>query len=103
MLHLKGSAVFAEPFASCGDSWLKLCSDGTLAEQKTFSPKCADDEAHINMLEFMAIIVNMWMLLKLINAGHKPEGYTDYTHIIAKFLADNTSALLWLNHAGCTK
>jgi hypothetical protein len=87
---------------SCG--W-KICGDeeskNQLHETPSFSPKPGPDEAHINVLEFVAIIINMWMLLKLIDKGERPPGVK--THIIARFLADNTSALSWLRHAGRTK
>jgi hypothetical protein len=92
--------ISASDLRSCG--W-KICGDSEslVNENPPFSPKCAADEAHINILEFVAIIVNLWMLLKLIDNGHRPEGVG--SHIIAKFLADNTSALSWLSHAGRTK
>ena len=52
---------------------------------------------HINLLEFVAIFINMWMTLKRI--AHL---YPDYQRMtfIAKFLTDNTSAVSWLRYAG---
>ena len=52
---------------------------------------------HINLLEFVAIFINIWMTLKRI--AHL---YPDYQWMtfIAKFLADNTSAVSWLKYAG---
>jgi len=53
---------------------------------------------HINVLEFIAVILNIWiavrylMLLPIRNA-----------HIIMNVLADNTSALSWMQHAARTK
>jgi hypothetical protein len=51
---------------------------------------------HINLLEFVAIFINMWMMLK-----RMAQLYPDYQWMtfIAKFLADNTSAISWLKYA----
>ena len=55
---------------------------------------------HINILEFLAIIVNMWMLLKTLGKQPYKSRYSnaDGTQLIALFLADNTTALSWLQH-----
>lgn len=52
---------------------------------------------HINLLEFIAIFINIWMTLKLI-----AQRFPDYRQktFIAQYLADNTSALCWLQYAG---
>jgi hypothetical protein len=50
---------------------------------------------HINPLEFMAIIINIWLALKLI--GECPHLATGY---IVTLLSDNTSAISWLRTAG---
>ena len=52
---------------------------------------------HINLLEFVAIFINIWMTLKRI-----AQLYPDYQWMtfIVKFLADNTSAISWLKYAG---
>ena len=86
----------ANNLRKCG--W-KLCGDGKV-DEGNFSPKCADDEAHINILEFLAIIINLWMLLKLMD-NRTPANRKH--HVIASFFADNTSALSWLSHASRTK
>lgn len=84
----------ADDLRSCG--WV-ITGDGRMHEPD-FIPRTDDDEAHINILEFLAIIINMWLLLKLVDIRPKQN-----EHIIAKFLADNTSALSWLSHAARTK
>jgi hypothetical protein len=48
---------------------------------------------HINLLEFVAIIINLWLVLRWIRSVEAPPG----GHIVA-VLADNTSALSWLRH-----
>ena len=52
---------------------------------------------HINLLEFIAIFINVWMTLKRIACL-----YPDYQQMtfIAKFLADNTSTVSWLRYTG---
>jgi hypothetical protein len=52
---------------------------------------------HINLLEFVAIFINLWMTLKRI--AHLYPDYQQMT-FIAKFLADNTSAVSLLKYAG---
>jgi hypothetical protein len=49
---------------------------------------------HINILEFVAIIVNLWLIIVLSRSRSSPVG----DHIFAVF-ADNTSALSWLHYA----
>jgi hypothetical protein len=50
---------------------------------------------HINPLEFIAIIINVWIALKLIATyPHLATGY------ILLLLSDNTSAISWLRTAG---
>jgi hypothetical protein len=58
----------------------------------------ADMEAtglHINPLEFIAIIINLWLALKLIATC--PALATGY---IVNLLSDNTSAIAWIKVAG---
>lgn len=86
----------ANDLRSCG--WV-ITGDGKMHEPD-FSPRTEDDEVHINLLEFLAIIINMWFLLKIADARQGPDRNE---HIIAKFLADNTSAISWLSHAARTK
>jgi hypothetical protein len=53
---------------------------------------------HINILEMIALIINIWLALVFITQhGDIPGG-----HIIA-MLADNTSALSWMQYASQTK
>jgi hypothetical protein len=50
---------------------------------------------HINPLEFIAIIINVWIALKLLaDSPHVPTGY------IITLLSDNTSAIAWMRIAG---
>jgi hypothetical protein len=50
---------------------------------------------HINPLEFLAIIINIWIALKLFaDQPHLATGY------IVTLLSDNTSAISWLRTAG---
>jgi hypothetical protein len=61
-------------------------------EALTLRPSPADaDGLHINLLEFIAIIINIWLALSWVRSAPTPPG----GHIIA-ILADNTSALSWL-------
>jgi hypothetical protein len=49
---------------------------------------------HINILEFLALTINLWLIIRHIHiVGARPGG-----HIVAAF-ADNTSAISWLHHA----
>jgi hypothetical protein len=50
---------------------------------------------HINPLEFIAIIINLWLALKLI--AECPALATGY---IVNLLSDNTSAIAWIRVAG---
>jgi hypothetical protein len=50
---------------------------------------------HINPLEFIAIIINIWLALKLIATC--PALATGY---IVNLLSDNTSAIAWIRVAG---
>jgi hypothetical protein len=49
---------------------------------------------HINVLEFVAIIVNLWFMLHFVRQQAPPPG----GHVVA-IVADNTSALSWLRFA----
>jgi hypothetical protein len=52
---------------------------------------------HINPLEFLAVIINLWLALKLITeAPSCPTGY------IIDLLSDNTTALSWMHAAATT-
>jgi len=49
---------------------------------------------HINLLEFLAIVINLWICLHCLKSLQEPVG--GYT---LELLADNTSALSWFHHA----
>jgi hypothetical protein len=52
---------------------------------------------HINPLEFLAVIINLWLALKLITEA--PPCLTGY---IINLLLDNTTALSWMHVAATT-
>jgi len=54
------------------------------------------DALHINTLEFIAFTVSMWLALSFCT---KADPHCGRDHI-GNFLADNTSVLLWMWHAG---
>jgi hypothetical protein len=54
------------------------------------------DTLHINVLEFVGIIINIWIVLSVMRTSKSWR--RDGGHIIS-VLADNTSALSWLRHA----
>lgn len=58
-----------------------------------------EDALHINVLEFLVIIINVWFVLVTCKKID-PTGIRDH---IALFLGDNTSSLSWLAHAARTK
>ena len=54
----------------------------------------SDDGLHINVLEFVVIIIQLWFVLKFIQqSGPRLGGY------IVTLIGDNTSALSWLRYA----
>jgi hypothetical protein len=65
---------------------------------KTGEPTSDAEGLHINPLEFIACIVNLWILLKL--AQTLPALTTGY---IIDLLSDNTSALSWMSYTAATR
>jgi hypothetical protein len=61
-------------------------------------PNGNKNEHHINKMEFVALIVNIWVAIKHLYKLWRtnPQAYHE---IILKMWADNTSALSWLLHA----
>jgi hypothetical protein len=57
-------------------------------------PKKDEEGLHINILEFIAIIITLWMALRRVKPGEQP---------IVLATADNTSALSWMAFAARTK
>jgi hypothetical protein len=53
---------------------------------------------HINLLEFVAVVINLWIALKLLARLPAPP-----TGFILELIADNTSALSWLKFAATTE
>jgi len=78
----------------------ELCSLGF--HMVTHSEPTPDDPPgaiHINVLEFVALTVNVWLAL----ASCSSRDPTHKRHHTANFLADNTSAISWMIHAGRAK
>jgi hypothetical protein len=76
----------------CGFSMREI--DATGEALRSDAGQSSDNALHINLLEFVAILVNLWLTLRWIRSEEAPLG----GHIVA-VLADNTSALSWLRHA----
>ena len=66
-------------------------------EGETARVAAAEGELHINVLEFVALTINIWMTLKYIIRDPTKAG----GHIVS-VLADNTSALSWFRYAART-
>ena len=68
-------------------------------ELKTREPTDAmADGLHINPLEYIGCLVNLWITLKFVmDAGPRPGGY------ILSLLSDNMTALSWMSTAARTK
>jgi hypothetical protein len=68
---------------------MKVIDDGTQ------EPDIDEEGLHINILEFLGIIINLYLALRKISRRPAPTGGD-----ILSVLADNTSALSWLKYAG---
>jgi len=67
-------------------------------------PKAEQAPAHINILEFFGIFIELWFLLQSLKETYDADPTTQPPgsfRILA--LADNTSALSWLQYATRTK
>ena len=53
---------------------------------------------HINTLEFIAVFINTWLAIRILITRDAPPGGW-----VLRFLADNTSALGWMDHASRTR
>ena len=63
-------------------------------DEDTSEPDGTSDGLHINVLEFVAMIIELWFVIILIQRhGPYPGGY------IVQLLGDNTTALSWLRYA----
>jgi hypothetical protein len=63
----------------------------------TGEPDPDEEGLHINPLEFLAAIINLWLFLCLIKASKRcPTGY------VLDLLSDNTSALSWMHFTATT-
>jgi hypothetical protein len=60
----------------------------------------SEGDFHINVLEFVALVFNFWIALKLLHKEHNlPPRSRSQIQEILRVLADNTSALSWLKFA----
>ena len=60
----------------------------------TSEPDGSSDGLHINILEFVGMLIELWFVVIFINrSGPIPGGY------IVSLIADNTSALSWFRYA----
>jgi hypothetical protein len=83
--------ITRDELIACGFPMRLIGSEG---ETLTLHPTDADaDGLHINLLEFIAIVINVWLALSWVRSSPAPTG----GHIVA-ILADNTSALSWLRY-----
>jgi hypothetical protein len=94
--------------ASCSFMWRLTRADLVLAgfdmrmidtageDLRQYQTGFPDDDRglHINIIELLAIVINLWLVLHHIRSYTCPLGGW-----IVNILADNTSALSWLHHA----
>ena len=64
-----------------------------LSEPERYKPP-PKDVLYINVLEFLALFINTWLVVCILLTNDTPPGGW-----VLKFLADNTSALGWISHA----
>lgn len=89
------------PLTSFGFMWrltrsdlLSVGFDMTTIDADTGEPDGSNDGLHINILEFIAIIIELWFVLVFLQQrGHRAGGY------VIHIRADNTSALSWMRYA----
>jgi hypothetical protein len=86
--------ITRQELIECGFSMRRIDADGEALLQQRFGTPDNHDELHINILEFIAIIINLWIALLWVRTQPPTPG----GHIIS-ILADNTSALSWLRYA----
>jgi hypothetical protein len=69
------------------------------------SPAPSDDQPHINILEFIALIINVYICVIALSSPRfrRRLGLCDEAGILVDCLADNTSALSWMMHASRTR
>ena len=70
----------------------------SFANKQYHEPAIEEEPVHINILEFLAIIIELWICTRQLQSTIPVAG----GHII-QALADNTSALSWLRYATRTK
>jgi len=63
-------------------------------DDDTCEPDSTTDGLHINILEYIAIIIELWFVIILvIRLGPRDGGY------VVTLKSDNTSALSWMRYA----
>ena len=79
------------------DDLLELGFNLKLVNAITGEPDPTEKGLHINPLEFLAAIINLWLFLCLIKSSNRcPTGY------VLDLLSDNTSALSWMHFTATT-
>jgi hypothetical protein len=84
---------------SIEDLWACGFPCGNPANAQYWEPDLDPSQSHINLYEFVAIIIELWICARQLMEEH---WYIDGGHILLA-LADNTSALSWLKYAARTK
>jgi hypothetical protein len=79
------------------DDLLEMGFNLKLIDAITGEPDPDEKGLHINPLEFLAAIINLWLFLCLIKTSNRcPTGY------VLDLLSDNTSALSWMHFTATT-
>jgi hypothetical protein len=80
------------------DDLLDMGFNLKLVNPASGEPNSDEQGLHINPLEFIAAIINLWLFICLIKS--LPKCQTGY---ILDLLSDNTSALSWMHYTATTK
>jgi len=91
------SSDFAFMWRVTRDTMSSLGFDMKRVDSHSSEPTGMAAGLHINPLEYIAAIINLWLaLVKIIEAGPRDGGY------ILQLNADNTTALAWMSEAART-
>ena len=69
------------------------------ANLQCIDPLLIDDEIHINIFEFIAIIINLFFSILRMHEKHTRARHLTSNGYVLHALSDNTSALSWMRHA----
>jgi hypothetical protein len=76
------------------DDLIQVGFDMKAIDEDSGEPDGTSDGLHINVLEFIAMIIELWFVItKISEKGHIAHGY------IVSLQDDNTSAILWQHYA----